>query len=162
MEAVDDYIPMPERETDKPFLMPVEDVFSITGRGTVGTGRVERGIDQGGRQGRPDSASARRARTSVVTGVEMFRKLLDSAEPGDNIGLSAAWCRQGEIWSAAWCWRLRSSVDAAHEVRGRGLHPDEGRGRSSHAVLQGLSSAVLLPHHGRDGHRVICRKTGRW
>ena len=86
MKAVDEYIPMPERETDKPFLMPVEDVFSITGRGTVGTGRVERGIVKVG--DKVDRVGIRETRKDVVvTGVEMFRKLLDSAEPGDNIGL---------------------------------------------------------------------------
>jgi elongation factor Tu len=86
MDAVDSYIPDPERDTDKPFLMPVEDVFSITGRGTVATGRVERGIvkmsDQVELVGLSDEK-----RTTVVTGVEMFRKLLEFAEAGDNVGL---------------------------------------------------------------------------
>ncbi|MDH4618839.1 elongation factor Tu [Brevibacillus sp. AY1] len=85
MEAVDSYIPTPERATDKPFLMPVEDVFTITGRGTVATGRVERGIVKVG-----DPVEiiglAEETKTSTVTGVEMFRKLLDSAQAGDNIG----------------------------------------------------------------------------
>jgi elongation factor Tu len=85
MDAVDSYIPMPERDKDKPFLMPVEDVFSITGRGTVATGRVERGSikvgDKVERVGIRDTAG------TVVTGVEMFRKLLDTAEAGDNVGL---------------------------------------------------------------------------
>ena len=85
-EAVDSYIPEPERDNDKPFLMPVEDVFSITGRGTVATGRVERGVvkvsdtvEIVGLQDKP--------RSTVVTGVEMFRKLLDQGEAGDNVGL---------------------------------------------------------------------------
>ena len=85
MDAVDAYIPTPERATDKPFLMPVEDVFTITGRGTVATGRVERGtvkvqdpVEIVGLQDKPS--------TSVITGVEMFRKLLDEAYAGDNIG----------------------------------------------------------------------------
>ena len=85
MDAVDDYIPTPTRDTDKPFLMPVEDVFTITGRGTVATGRVERGelklndtVEIVGLQDQ--------ARSTVVTGIEMFRKLLDSAVAGDNIG----------------------------------------------------------------------------
>jgi elongation factor Tu len=85
MEAVDEYIPTPERQTDKPFMMPVEDVFSITGRGTVATGRVERGKLNVG-----DEIAiiglAEDAKKTVVTGVEMFRKLLDYAEAGDNIG----------------------------------------------------------------------------
>jgi elongation factor Tu len=85
MDAVDSYIPTPKREKDKPFLMPVEDVFSITGRGTVATGRIERGVvkvsDKVERVGIKDTAE------TVVTGVEMFRKLLDVAEAGDNVGL---------------------------------------------------------------------------
>ena len=85
MDAVDNYIPNPERDTDKPFLMPVEDVFSITGRGTVATGRVERGVLK-----MSDTVEivglAEKSKTTVVTGIEMFRKLLDEAETGDNIG----------------------------------------------------------------------------
>jgi elongation factor Tu len=85
MAAVDSYIPTPKREKDKPFLMPVEDVFSITGRGTVATGRIERGVvkvsDKVERVGIKDT------KETVVTGVEMFRKLLDVAEAGDNVGL---------------------------------------------------------------------------
>lgn len=84
MEAVDTYIPTPERDSDKPFMMPVEDVFSITGRGTVATGRVERGQIKVGEEveiiGLHDTSK------TTVTGVEMFRKLLDYAEAGDNIG----------------------------------------------------------------------------
>ncbi len=85
MNTVDEYIPDPVRETDKPFLMPVEDVFSITGRGTVATGRVERGTVKVGDN--VELVGIRETRTCVVTGVEMFRKLLDQAEAGDNVGL---------------------------------------------------------------------------
>ena len=85
MEAIDTYIPTPERDVDKPFLMPVEDVFSITGRGTVGTGRVERGKVKVGEK--VERVGVKETRETVVTGVEMFRKLLDYAEAGDNIGL---------------------------------------------------------------------------
>ena len=96
MEAVDDYIPAPERDTDKPFLMPVEDVFSITGRGTVATGRVERGVVKIGDNveivGMTDEA-----RTVVVTGVEMFRKILDEAQAGDNIGALLRGVQRDEI-----------------------------------------------------------------
>ncbi|HSO58101.1 MAG TPA: elongation factor Tu [Paenisporosarcina sp.] len=85
MDAVDSYIPTPERQTDKPFMMPVEDVFSITGRGTVATGRVDRGQIKVG-----DPVDiigiAEEPKSTIVTGVEMFRKLLDYAEAGDNIG----------------------------------------------------------------------------
>ncbi len=85
LDAVDDYIPTPERDTEKPFLMPVEDVFSITGRGTVGTGRVERGKIKTG--DKVERVGIRETRETVVTGVEMFRKILDHAEAGDNVGL---------------------------------------------------------------------------
>ena len=85
MEEVDSYIPAPERDTDKPFLMPVEDVFSITGRGTVATGRVERGIVKTGDEVEIIGMSEAPKKV-VVTGVEMFRKLLDEAQAGDNIG----------------------------------------------------------------------------
>ena len=85
MAAVDSYIPEPVRDVDKPFLMPVEDVFSITGRGTVGTGRVERGKVKSGEE--MEIVGIKPTRKTVVTGVEMFRKLLDYAQAGDNIGL---------------------------------------------------------------------------
>ena len=84
MATVDEYIPNPTRETDKPFLMPVEDVFSITGRGTVATGRVERGQVKVGDN--VEIVGIKPTQKTVVTGVEMFRKLLDQAEAGDNIG----------------------------------------------------------------------------
>jgi elongation factor Tu len=85
MDALDSYIPQPERETDKPFLMPVEDVFSITGRGTVATGRIERGIIKV--QEEVQLVGFNAEKKTVVTGVEMFRKLLDEGQAGDNVGL---------------------------------------------------------------------------
>ena len=86
MDAVDSYIPTPERATDKPFLMPVEDVFTITGRGTVATGRVERGVVKVGDEVQIVGL-AEETKKTIVTGVEMFRKLLDQAVAGDNIGV---------------------------------------------------------------------------
>ena len=85
MDAVDSFIPVPERDTDKPFLMAIEDVFTITGRGTVATGRVERGIVQVNDE--VEIIGIRDTQKTIVTGVEMFRKLLDRAEAGDNIGV---------------------------------------------------------------------------
>ncbi len=85
MDAVDSYIPDPVRDVDKPFLMAIEDVFSITGRGTVGTGRVERGKVKVG--DKVERVGIKETRETVVTGVEMFRKLLDEAQAGDNIGV---------------------------------------------------------------------------
>ena len=85
MEAVDSYIPDPQRSTDQSFLMPVEDVFSITGRGTVATGRVERGVLKIQEEVEIIGLTEERKKT-VITGIEMFRKLLDEAQAGDNIG----------------------------------------------------------------------------
>ena len=86
MEAVDDYIQLPEREVDKDFLMPVEDVFSITGRGTVATGRIETGVANTGDPVELIGMGAEKLK-STITGVEMFRKILDRGEAGDNVGI---------------------------------------------------------------------------
>jgi elongation factor Tu len=85
MKTVDEYIPQPERPKDKPFLMPVEDVFSISGRGTVVTGRIERGIIKVGEE--VEIVGIRPVQKTICTGVEMFRKLLDQGEAGDNVGI---------------------------------------------------------------------------
>jgi len=95
MNEVDSYIPIPERETDKPFLMAVEDVFTITGRGTVATGRVERGTIKVNDE--VEIVGLRPTQKTVVTGVEMFRKLLDSAEAGDNVGILLRGTKREEI-----------------------------------------------------------------
>ena len=150
MEEVDRYIPTPERPIDKPFLMPIEDVFSISGRGTVVTGRVERGVVKVGEE--LEIVGIRPTVKTTCTGVEMFRKLLDQGQAGDNIGaLLRGIDRDGR--------RARPGSgqaghgEAAQEVQGRGLHPDQGGGRPAYAVLHQLPSAVLLPHHRRDRHR---------
>ncbi len=102
---MDSYVPTPERPIDKPFLMPIEDVFSISGRGTVVTGRVERGIVKVGEE--MEIVGLGETRKTVVTGVEMFRKLLDEGRAGDNIGAllkrnregrRGAWTSIGETW----------------------------------------------------------------
>ncbi|PTE15185.1 elongation factor Tu, partial [Cereibacter changlensis JA139] len=85
IKAVDEYIPTPARAVDQPFLMPVEDVFSISGRGTVATGRIERGVVKVGEE--VEIVGIRPNKKTVCTGVEMFRKLLDQGEAGDNVGL---------------------------------------------------------------------------
>ena len=95
MEALDSYIPEPERETDKPFLMPVEDVFTITGRGTVATGRVERGTVKVGDT--VEIVGMGSKLSTVITGVEMFRKMLDQAQAGDNVGLLLRGVQRSEI-----------------------------------------------------------------
>jgi elongation factor Tu len=95
MDAIDEYIPMPERDIDKPFLMPVEDVFSISGRGTVATGRVERGVVKVSEE--VEIVGIKDTRKTVVTGVEMFRKLLDQGQAGDNIGVLLRGVKRDEI-----------------------------------------------------------------
>jgi elongation factor Tu len=95
MEAIDTYIPEPERDIDQPFLMPVEDVFSISGRGTVATGRVERGVIKVGEE--VEVVGIRKTQKTVVTGVEMFRKLLDQGQAGDNIGALLRGVKRDEI-----------------------------------------------------------------
>jgi elongation factor Tu len=95
MDAVDSYIPTPKRATDKPFLMPVEDVFSISGRGTVATGRVERGVIKVGEE--VEIVGLKATQKTVVTGVEMFRKLLDEGQAGDNIGALLRGLKREEV-----------------------------------------------------------------
>jgi elongation factor Tu len=95
MKAVDEYVPTPKRDVDKPFLMPVEDVFSISGRGTVATGRVERGIIRVGEE--IEIVGIRETQKTVATGVEMFRKILDEGQAGDNIGVLLRGLKRDEI-----------------------------------------------------------------
>ena len=95
MAAVDDYIPMPERAVDKPFLMPIEDIFSISGRGTVVTGRVERGIVKVGEE--LEIVGFKPTVKTVITGVEMFKKLLDEGQAGDNVGLLLRGTKKDEV-----------------------------------------------------------------
>jgi elongation factor Tu len=95
MEAVDSYIPIPERVTDKPFLMPIEDIFSISGRGTVVTGRIERGIVKVGEE--MEIVGFTPTAKTVITGVEMFKKLLDEGRAGDNVGLLLRGTKKEEV-----------------------------------------------------------------
>jgi elongation factor Tu len=95
MDAVDAYIPVPERDVDKPFLMPIEDIFSISGRGTVVTGRVERGVVKVGEE--IEIVGIRETAKTVVTGVEMFRKLLDQGQAGDNVGVLLRGTKKDEV-----------------------------------------------------------------
>ncbi len=150
MDAVDAYIPQPERPKDQPFLMPVEDVFSISGRGTVVTGRIERGIIKVGEE--VEIVGLKATAKSIVTGVEMFRKLLDQGEAGDNVGCLLRGTKREDVERGQVLCQARHR-QAAHQVHRRGLHPHQGRRRPPHAVLHQLPSAVLLPHHGRDRHR---------
>ena len=147
VKAMDDYIPEPVREIDKPFLMPIEDVFSIKGRGTVGTGRIERGKVKVGDPVEIVGFGVKKA--STITGVEAFQKTLDEGMAGDNVGVLLRGVEKDR--SGARAGRLQARLDhPAHQVRGRGLRSEQGRRRPAHAVLQGLSPAVLLPHDRRD------------
>ena len=157
MDAVDSFIPEPERDIDRPFLMPIEDVFTITGRGTVVTGRVERGIVKVGEE--IEIVGLKDTTKTVCTGVEMFRKLLDEGRAGDNIGALLRGTKKEEV-ERGQVLSQAGRDHAAHRFRCPGLHPDQGGGRAAHAVLHELPPAVLFPDHGRHrahhvagGHR---------
>ena len=148
MEAVDKSVPQPARELDKPFLMPIEDIFSIQGRGTVVTGRIERGKVKVGEE--VEIVGFRDTRKTVVTGVEMFKKQLDEGMAGDNAGLLAA--RHRERGCGARHGAGEAGINyAAHQVQGRGLHSDQRRRWTAYAILQGIPAAILSAHDGRDG-----------
>ena len=130
--AVDAYVPLPPRDVEKPFLMPIEDVFSISGRGTVVTGRVERGKVQVGSE--VEIVGFAPTQKKIATGVEMFRKLLDEGVAGDKHRGAVA--GDGEGRGRAGAGIGQTGVDhAAHEVQGRSLCVDEGRGGAAHAVF---------------------------
>ena len=134
MDAVDSYIPTPDRAADKPFIMPVEDVFSITGRGTVATGRVERGQLKMGEEveivGLMDAP-----RKTVVTGIEMFRKLLDYAEAGDNIGALLRGIQKNEV-ERGQVLAKPGSIHPHTKFHGQVYVLEEGKRRPSYSVLQ--------------------------
>ena len=161
MDAVDSFIPTPDRKSDLPFLMPVEDVFTITGRGTVATGRVERGQLKTGEEVEIIGLTEERAKT-VVTGIEMFRKILDYAEAGDNIGAllrgiqrtdikrGQVLCKPGSIHPetkfSGQVYVLKKEEGGRHRS---GLRSEEGRGRPSYSFLQQLQTSVLFQNNRR-------------
>ena len=125
VEEMDAYIPQPERETDKPFLMPVEDVFSISGRGTVVTGRIERGIVKPGEE--IEIVGIRETQTTICTGVEMFRKLLDEGVAGDNVGLLLRGTKREEVERGQVCCKPGSiNPHTKFEAEVYVLSKDEG------------------------------------
>ena len=147
MEAVDKSIPTPDRPIDKPFLMPIEDVFSISGRGTVVTGRVERGIVKVGEEVeivgiRADLEDRRHRRRDVQEAARSGPGWRQCRLPAARHRARGRRARPGAVQAGL--------GDAAHQVQGGSLHPHQGRGRPSHAVLHQLPPAVLLPHDGRD------------
>ena len=137
--------------------MPIEDVFTIQGRGTVVTGKVEQGVVKVGEE--VEIVGLRPTAKTVCTGVEMFRKLLDQGQAGDNIGALLRGTKKEEVERGQVL--CKPGLDhAPHQLRGQRLRPDQGRGRAPQAVLQQLPAAVLLPDHRRDrfhhpgrGHR---------
>jgi len=125
MEAMDDFIPVPERAVDQPFLMPVEDVFSISGRGTVVTGRIERGVVKTGEE--IEIVGIHDTRKTTVTGVEMFRKLLDQGEAGDNVGLLLRGIKREDVERGQVCCKPKSiTPHTRFEAEVYVLSKDEG------------------------------------
>ena len=153
-EALDTYIPEPVRDLDKPFLMPVEDVFSITGRGTVATGRVEQGIIKTG-----ETVEIVGIKADDLDGRDRRRDVQEDPRRGSGgrqRRLPAA--RHQARGHRARPGALQAGFDhAAHQVQGRGLRPEEGGGWPSHAVLHRLPAAVLLPHDRRHRRRQPAR-----
>ena len=155
MKNVDEYIPQPERPIDQPFLMPVEDVFSISGRGTVVTGRVERGVIKVGEE--IEIVGLRATQKTIVTGVEMFRKLLDQGQAGDNIGALLRGTKREEVERGqVLCKPGSVKPHTKFKASAYILTKEEG-GRHT-PVLHQLSAAVLLPHHRRDRCRASARR----
>ena len=144
---MDSYIPQPERPKDQPFLMPIEDVFSISGRGTVVTGRIERGIVKVGEE--VEIVGIKPTSKTIVTGVEMFRKLLDQGEAGDNVGcllrgIDREKVERGQVLCKPGSVTPHTKFKAEAYI----LTKEEG-GRHT-PFFDELPSAVLLPHDRRD------------
>ena len=158
MDAVDNYIPTPGAPVDLPFLMPVEDVFGIKGRGTVVTGRIERGIVKVGDE--IEIIGITETRKTIVTGVEMFRKLLDQGEAGDNVGcllrgIERDDVERGQVLAKPGSIKPHTDFEAEVYVL------SQGRGWPPHAVLHRLPPAVLRPHDGRDRQHRAARRASR-
>ena len=146
-QALDTYIPTPERAVDGAFLMPVEDVFSISGRGTVVTGRIERGIIKVGEE--IEIVGITPTVKTTCTGVEMFRKLLDQGQAGDNVGILLRGTKREDVQRGQ-VLAKPGSITRTRTSRPRCTSCP--RKAAATPVLQRLSSPVLLPHDGRDGH----------
>jgi len=176
-DALDTYIPLPERAVDGAFLMPVEDVFSISGRGTVVTGRVERGVIKVGEE--IEIVGIADTQKTTCTGVEMFRKLLDQGQAGDNVGIllrgtkredvqrGQVLCKPGSIKPhthfTGEIYVLSKDEGGRHTPFFNNYRPqfyfaEQGRRRPPHALLQQLPPPVLLPHDGRDRCDRVARR----
>ena len=157
MDAIDAYIPEPVRDMDKPFLMPIEDVFSISGRGTVVTGRVERGMVKVGEE--VEIVGFKPTFKTVCTGVEMFRKTLDQGQAGDNVGVLLRGTKRDEV-ERGQVVAKPGSHHAAHQVQGRGLRFEERGRRAAHSVFPGISASVLFSDDGCDGNHDAAGRGG--
>jgi elongation factor Tu len=156
-EALDTYIPLPERAVDGAFLMPVEDVFSISGRGTVVTGRIERGIIKVGEE--IEIVGIADTQKTTCTGVEMFRKLLDQGQAGDNVGILLRGTKREDVQRGQVLCKPGSIKPHTH-FTGEIYVLSKDEGWPPHAVLQQLPSPVLLPYHGRDRCDRVARRQG--
>ena len=148
MDAVDSYIPQPQREVDKPFLLPVEDVFTISGRGTVVTGRVERGKVKVGEE--VEIVGIRPTQKTVCTGVEMFRKLLDEGEAGDNIGVLLRGTKRDDV-ERGQVLAKPGSITPHTKFKSQVYILTKEEGGTAHAVFQWIPAAVLFQDDGCDG-----------
>ena len=157
MDALDNYIPLPVRDIDKPFLMPIEDVFTISGRGTVVTGRVERGQVKVGED--IEIVGFAPTQKTVCTGVEMFRKTLDYGQAGDNVGLLLAGHQEGRSGAGPGGGQTRVH-HAPYPVQGGGLRPHQGGRRAAHPVFHRLPAPVLPAHHRRHRGGQAARRGG--
>ena len=147
MKSVDEYIPQPERPKDQPFLMPIEDVFSISGRGTVVTGRIERGVVKVGEE--IEILGIRDTTKTTCTGVEMFRKLLDQGEAGDNVGVLLRGTKREEV-ERGQVLAAPGSIKPFKKFKAEAYILTKRGRRTPYAILQQLSPAILLPHHRCD------------
>ena len=149
MDAVDSSVPEPQRDLDKPFLMPIEDVFTITGRGTVVTGKVEQGTIHTGDE--IEIVGLRETQKTTCTGVEMFRKILDQGQAGDNIGALLRGTKKEDVERGQVLCKP-GSITPHTNFEGQVYVLTAGRGWPPQAVLQQLPAAVLLPHDRRHRH----------
>ena len=154
-EALDTYIPTPERAIDGAFLMPVEDVFSISGRGTVVTGRIERGIVKVGEE--IEIIGIKPTLKTTCTGVEMFRKLLDQGQAGDNVGILLRGTKREEVERGQVLAKPGSITPHTH-FTAEHVCIEQRRRWSSHTILQQLPSTVLLPYNGRNRFNRIAER----
>jgi elongation factor Tu len=147
VKAMDDFVPEPKRDLDKPFMMAIEDVFSIKGRGTVATGRVETGVVKVNEE--VEIVGIKDTRKTVVTGVEMFKKNLDQGQAGDNVGILLRGVERDDI-ERGQVLAKPGTITPHTEFDSRSLHSYQRRRWTPHSILQGLQASVLLPNYRRN------------